>query len=135
MKAWLAGISRWLSIERFEISTSGAGFLIPAFLIVALLFVVVGKAYDALNHRKTTPVIATIKSFGLGGKYYPGNTVVRAQDDRGLTGLVSVPSYQLLGCKVGDKIRAERYGIALTLEPAPCPIVLKPGEGGAVLAK
>ena len=135
MKAWFASLKWWFSIEAFQIGRSGIGFLLVALSVPALLYVLLGRGEDSIRHRKTVPVIATIKSFGLGGRFYPGLTRVRAQDDKGLTGVAAVPGYRLLGCNVGDKIRADRAGITLMLEPAPCPITLLPGEGAVVRAK
>jgi hypothetical protein len=130
MKGWFAGLARWLGGERYRLRSSGVGFLLATFFVASVILFVADWAYDAIGHRKTTPVIATIRGVGLCGKYHPGQIRVIAQDDERLTGSACVTANMFLGCRVGDKVRAGRYGLALTVDPAPCPIKLQPALRG-----
>jgi hypothetical protein len=97
------------------------------FLGVALAICVFHFVTDSSARGKTRLEIATITYIGIGGsKYRPGLFgVVYAQDATGLVGYISVQPTQISGCKVGDKIRSQRSGVALILVPAPCPINMR----------
>jgi hypothetical protein len=113
----------WL---RFEVWGTGMGFLVLLFLGTTLALAFFFHEKTVMAVRKTTPEIVIITRFGMdGSKYRASVTAVYAQDAKGLVGRVVAQPYQIFGCRVGDEIRAERYGIALTLHPAPCPIKLE----------
>jgi hypothetical protein len=126
-ETYRARLLRWLSLRSFELKSTGIGIFLIVLIAVSFVIVLVGRAFDDLDHRKTTPVIATITGFGTGSPRRP-TWIVTAQDAEGLTGVAGVPVDRIAGCRVGDKIRARQVGLTLRLDPAPCPIKLRPGE-------
>lgn len=117
MQALLANL-RWNSLRLWY---SGTGCLVLLFLIAALALFSFLTQSRMIAHRKTTPTQAKITGIGYGGsKYRPGLIFISAQDPDGIVGGAAFDPRQVTGCKIGDTIKAERYGIALTLDPSPC---------------
>jgi hypothetical protein len=124
-KASMARLQKWLRYKTYQVRDAGMGCLALLFIAVTLAFVAYFLEMEAIANRKTTPLIATITGFGMNGSKYNGGTVfVSAQDAEGLVGVIPVKAYRVAGCNVGDKIRAARFGRALTLDPPPCPIMV-----------
>ena len=124
----------WLSLKYWQLRSTGVGVVILACGAMGLLMGFVSRAGDNLNQQKAKPIIATINGFGIGGTRNP-TLIVTAQDAQGLTGSSGARLYQIQGCHIGDKIRARKIGLALWLDPAPCPIHLRTDEAKMVAGK
>lgn len=123
----------WLRADVVRLRNSGIGCLLLLFFGMAMLMTTCGVANNAVSKRITTPEIATITGFGVyEGRWQAGSVIVGAQDARGRVGRAMVDPSAIKGCRVGDKIRAGYYGLALYPHPAPCPIKLDPGEAKAL---
>jgi hypothetical protein len=119
----------WLRTDIFILRSSGIGCLVLTFLGACSVFIALGLANNAMSDRKYTPEIATITGFGgYEGRWQAGAIAVSARDSKGRSATVLVQAPQITGCHIGDKIRAAHYAMLLSLEPAPCPIKLEPGE-------
>ena len=120
------GVLQWLHGQIIVARSMGLMPLILAFVAAAVLAIAIGQLDRDRQRRKRSPVIAVITGFGVQeSRWHPGPIVV-AQDVDGVTGSALVQPGQIAGCRVGDKIRAERDGMALYPRPAPCPIQLHP---------
>jgi len=132
LERYRARFLAWLSVGSFQLKSTGVGVVSVAFMAIGFLVALVGSAFVDLDRRRT--VIATISGFGTGGARNP-SWIVTAQDAQGLTGSAGVRVDQIAGCQVGDKIRARQIGLTLRLDPAPCPVHLKPNESNADSAR
>ncbi|KRB85463.1 hypothetical protein ASE00_01300 [Sphingomonas sp. Root710] len=112
----------WFQGKIFQLRSSGSGVLIIMFVVVSVIMTTCTVS-DRSAREGAVPEMATITGFGAyEGRWYVGHVRVSAEDAKGVTGEILVLPRQIAGCKVGDKIRAKRSGIALYLSPAPCPI-------------
>ena len=124
----MSGLLQWLRGQIIVARSMGLISLILAFVAAAVLAIAIGQLDHDRQRRKKSPVIAVITGFGVQeSRWHPGPIVV-AQDVDGITGSALVKPGQIAGCRVGDKIRAERDGLALYPRPAPCPIQFRPSE-------
>jgi hypothetical protein len=122
-------VRRLRSWLRYEVFGSDTGGIILAFLIAAAVVGLICYAENQRALRKTTPVIATITAFAPSlSTTRPSFGGVYARDAAGLVGAASIRPSQIIGCKVGDLIRAERVGSSLVLKPEPCPIARGPAS-------
>lgn len=120
---------------RYDVLGDGLSCLILLFFCAAVGLGLLGYELKEQAKRKTTPVTATITAFELSkSRVRPNFGVVYAQGPDGLIGSQAIQLNQIVGCKVGDRIRAERYGISLTLKPAPCPIIPISGSNAGITA-
>ena len=114
----------WLRFE-FIRSFGLMALALSALLIGWSLYV---YRFNEVSRGRGKPVIAVITGFGAGTDRFNLSVFVSAQDAKGIVGGANVKPNNIAGCRVGDKIRAIRDGISLTLLPAPCPINLqRPG--------
>jgi hypothetical protein len=117
----MARVRIWLSYQIDQLRSTEIGCIALMFACFSLAIALYFYEDSQITLRKSVLVTAHITGFGVGGgKYHPGLIFVSAQDAKGLVGGTSVRPNRIEGCKVGDAISAERYGIALTLDPAPC---------------
>jgi len=124
----MSGPLQWLHGQIILARSMGLVPLVLAFVAAAVLAMAIGQLDQDRQLRKKSPVVAVITGFGVQeSRWHPGPIVV-AQDLDGITGSALVQPGQIAGCRVGDKIRAERDGMALYPRPAPCPIQLRPSD-------
>lgn len=105
----------------FEIRRGWKAFFVLGGLAVAILSVYVWR--DAWIKAEGKPIEAVITSFGadpISEKFTPGRIEVSAVSEDGVVGRLSVPADRLVGCRVGDRIAAEKVGASLRLNPGPC---------------
>lgn len=126
----------WLRIDIILLRSSAIGCLVLTFAAVSLGMIALELVSNANSGGETTPEIATIVGFGAyQGSWHAGYVIVSARDPKGLTGTAMVHPSLIVRCHVGDKVRAERYGLTLYLDPAPCPIKLEASEAKTGAAK
>ena len=115
----------WIRDQTGLVQTSDIALLVLLLLGASLLDWRSGE----VAHDKPVAEISTITRFGAyESQYDPGMTFVSAQDQQGLVGGTAVQPDRIAGCHVGDKVRAQRLGVSLTLDPEPCPIKLRADE-------
>ena len=130
----MRGLIAWLRTETLVVRSSGMGclaglFLAALFLAALSIFVWFGYNNIRLSNEQTTPEIARIVGLGVSeGRWHAGEAVVVGRDAGGRTGATRVQPSQIAGCHVGDNIIAQQTGMVIHIEPAPCPISIRPNE-------